>query len=171
MAENLKLFNEHSEYESFIQTDDFTRPNVSYCIQEDEVHYSPKPHYARLYNGNELLYTTELCYDTHDGYSNYNYYHSDNNQFIIMGSWDSSSSSYGDFDAVEIEMFKGASNISVVGTSQAQNAQFTYSFNNNMLRIESTEGKWNSDWFQFLITYTNAEGQKTNSEIVINYND
>lgn len=41
MAENLKLFNEHSEYGSFIQTEGFVRPNVSYCIQENEVHYNP----------------------------------------------------------------------------------------------------------------------------------
>lgn len=41
MAENLKLFNEHSEYGSFIQTEGFTRPNVSYCIEENEVHYNP----------------------------------------------------------------------------------------------------------------------------------
>lgn len=41
MAENLKLFNEHSEYEDFIQTEGFTRPNVSYCIEENEVHYNP----------------------------------------------------------------------------------------------------------------------------------
>lgn len=51
MAENLKLFNEHSEYEGFIQTDDFTRPNVSYCIEEDEVHYNPiiPPDYSKEY--------------------------------------------------------------------------------------------------------------------------
>lgn len=41
MAENLKLFNEHSEYGSFIQTEGFVRPNVSYCIEENEVHYNP----------------------------------------------------------------------------------------------------------------------------------
>ena len=41
MAKYLKLFNEHSEYKSFIQTEDFIRPNVSYCIEENEVHYNP----------------------------------------------------------------------------------------------------------------------------------
>ena len=51
MAENLKLFNEHSEYTEFVQTDDFTRPNVSYCIEEDEVHYNPiiHPDYSKEY--------------------------------------------------------------------------------------------------------------------------
>ncbi len=41
MAENLKLFNEHSEYAEFVQTEDLARPNVSYCIEENEVHYNP----------------------------------------------------------------------------------------------------------------------------------
>ena len=41
MIENLKVFNEHSEYESFIQTESFIKPNVSYCIQQGDVHYNP----------------------------------------------------------------------------------------------------------------------------------
>ena len=52
MAENLKLFNEHSEYESFIQTEEFIRPNVSYCIEENEVHYNP---IIGPYNGHEYV--------------------------------------------------------------------------------------------------------------------
>lgn len=51
MAKYLKLFNEHSEYKSFIQTEGFVRPNVSYCIQEDKVHYNPLPNA----NGHEYV--------------------------------------------------------------------------------------------------------------------
>lgn len=51
MAKYLKLFNEHSEYKSFIQTEDFIRPNVSYCIEENEVHYNPLPNA----NGHEYV--------------------------------------------------------------------------------------------------------------------
>lgn len=40
--EYLKLFENHSQYEDFIETEDFVRPNVSHCIYEDEVHYNPK---------------------------------------------------------------------------------------------------------------------------------
>ena len=40
--EYLKLFENHTEYQSFKQTDEFIKPNVSHCIQENEVHYNPK---------------------------------------------------------------------------------------------------------------------------------
>ena len=43
MGKYLKLFDTHAEYESFIQTD-FDRPNVSYCKDNDEVHYNPLPY-------------------------------------------------------------------------------------------------------------------------------
>ena len=40
MAKYLKLFDTQAEYETFIQTD-FDRPNVSYCKDNDDVHYNP----------------------------------------------------------------------------------------------------------------------------------
>lgn len=36
----IKLFNEHSEYEAFTQSD-FIKPNVSHCVTEYHVHYNP----------------------------------------------------------------------------------------------------------------------------------
>ena len=42
MGKYLKLFNVHSEYEAFTQTEDFMLPNVSYCLdQTNIVHYNP----------------------------------------------------------------------------------------------------------------------------------
>ena len=41
---HLNYFNSHSEY-----TDPTIRPNVSYCKQEDEVHYNPIPDYSKEY--------------------------------------------------------------------------------------------------------------------------
>jgi len=41
MSNYIKLFNNHSEYTAFMQTPEFIRPNVSHCIQENEVHYNP----------------------------------------------------------------------------------------------------------------------------------
>lgn len=51
MGKYLKLFSTHQEYESFIQTDEFVKPNVSYCEdQTDVVHYNPIPHdYSKDY--------------------------------------------------------------------------------------------------------------------------
>jgi hypothetical protein len=37
----LKLFNQHTDYETFKASQDYIEPNVSYCINEDEVHYNP----------------------------------------------------------------------------------------------------------------------------------
>ena len=41
MGKYLKLFNTHTEYQAFTQTSDFIKPNVSHCVQENEVHYNP----------------------------------------------------------------------------------------------------------------------------------
>ena len=40
---NLKKFNSHSEYTSFTGTSEFIKPNVSYCVEEDDVHYTQIP--------------------------------------------------------------------------------------------------------------------------------
>ena len=37
----LRKFNDHSEYVPFTQSEEFIRPNVSYCVEEDETHYNP----------------------------------------------------------------------------------------------------------------------------------
>ena len=37
----IKLFENHSNYENFVSGDTMLRPNVSHCIEEDEVHYNP----------------------------------------------------------------------------------------------------------------------------------
>ena len=44
MGTYLKLFNNHSQYETFIGgggDEPFLIPNVSHCIQENHVHYNP----------------------------------------------------------------------------------------------------------------------------------
>ena len=41
MKEYIKLFDEHSEYETYINGQNKVLPNVSYCIDNDEVHYNP----------------------------------------------------------------------------------------------------------------------------------
>lgn len=40
---HLKKFQNHTGYEAFTQTEDFILPNVSYCFEENEVHYNPLP--------------------------------------------------------------------------------------------------------------------------------
>ena len=36
----LKLFQTHEEYEAFVSGGTMVRPNVSHCVQENEVHYN-----------------------------------------------------------------------------------------------------------------------------------
>ena len=40
MGKYLKKFQNHSQYESYIATN-YVKPNVSYCVSENEVHYNP----------------------------------------------------------------------------------------------------------------------------------
>ena len=77
MKDYLALFNQHTEYQDFVQGSNFITPNVSYCIAEDEVHYNP---YDR-FNGHEyidlglpsgtLWATTNIGATTPEGYGNY----------------------------------------------------------------------------------------------------
>ena len=39
----LKLFQNHSEYEDFVSGGTMMKPNVSHCVNENEVHYNPVP--------------------------------------------------------------------------------------------------------------------------------
>ena len=52
MGKYLKLFEMHSEYLAFTQTEDFILPNVSYCEDNNEVHYNP---YVDPYNGHAYV--------------------------------------------------------------------------------------------------------------------
>lgn len=41
MGKYLKLFNNHSLYNEYLISENFIKPNVSHCIQEQHVHYNP----------------------------------------------------------------------------------------------------------------------------------
>ena len=68
MGKYLKLFETHAEYESFIQTD-YDKPNVSYCEDNNEVHYNPfvppLPNNIITYEASEKL--TETTSDKSSG--------------------------------------------------------------------------------------------------------
>ena len=42
MGKYIKLFDSHQAYEDFIKSEDFILPNVSLCVKERGVHYTPK---------------------------------------------------------------------------------------------------------------------------------
>ena len=37
----IRTFQNHSQYEDYLASADFSRPNVSHCINQDDVHYNP----------------------------------------------------------------------------------------------------------------------------------
>lgn len=57
----LKLFNQHTDYETFKASQDYIEPNVSYCISEDEVHYNPVTPTEEV--ATDLRYAFENNYD------------------------------------------------------------------------------------------------------------
>lgn len=52
MGKYIKKFDTHSDYEDFIETEDFIRPNVSYCVDNKDVHYNPQ---EDPYGGHEYV--------------------------------------------------------------------------------------------------------------------
>ena len=52
MGKYIKKFDTHSDYEDFIETEDFIKPNISYCADDVEVHYNPIPD---PYNGHAYV--------------------------------------------------------------------------------------------------------------------
>lgn len=59
----LKLFNQHTDYETFKASQDYIEPNVSYCISEDEVHYNPVTPVPTEEVATDLQYAFENNYD------------------------------------------------------------------------------------------------------------
>ncbi len=66
--EYLKLFQNHTEYESFVSGDTMVKPNVSHCVQENEVHYNPwtDPRLIVKYNVTDTSNQTKLSNSTSD---------------------------------------------------------------------------------------------------------
>lgn len=60
--EYIKLFDNHTQYETFIGgwgDTPFVRPNVSHCIEENHVHYNPRYQHIKKING----ISTPIIYD------------------------------------------------------------------------------------------------------------
>lgn len=57
----LKVFNNHSKYESYLFGNYFLVPNVSYCVEQDEVHYGlPKDKLYVVYEVEDTVNPTVL---------------------------------------------------------------------------------------------------------------
>ena len=49
MPKYLKLFETHQEYETYLGGGEMILPNVSHCIDQNDVHYNPKKQEVTLY--------------------------------------------------------------------------------------------------------------------------
>ena len=72
----LKKFETHAEYEAYKNSQDYLTPNVSYCVDRDEVHFgkyepAPEPTETRLvatYNISDINQSTNIVgYDPREG--------------------------------------------------------------------------------------------------------
>ena len=69
----LKKFNNHNNYSNFTQTADFVKPNVSLCVEENEVHYNPIDYskeyltFVALEDGTFQLSTNIVSYSLDNG--------------------------------------------------------------------------------------------------------
>ena len=62
----LKLFENHTQYETYTASTEFITPNVSHCIQEVHVHYNPyiepETRVVAKYNVTSTSTTTNIGY-------------------------------------------------------------------------------------------------------------
>lgn len=79
--EYLKLFDNHAEYEGFVSGGTMVRPNVSHCVQENDIHYNAKAYtitskqlveYTQsfLISINEKFHTHRQEHMEEEGYAN-----------------------------------------------------------------------------------------------------
>ena len=67
MTKYLKLFDNHSGYTAFTQTEEFVRPNVSHCVGENHVHYNPLLIVTCTFSVSDASVTTPICYYFNEG--------------------------------------------------------------------------------------------------------
>lgn len=75
MGKYIKLFNSHSDYEDFTESEDFILPNVSRCDSQKDIHYTPKPYdysinyltFKPLESGTFSFTTNNIDYSLDDG--------------------------------------------------------------------------------------------------------
>lgn len=59
----IKVFNQHSEYETFINGQDAELPNVSHCVQENDVHYNAYVDPTLLYLRHDSVNNRDVVVD------------------------------------------------------------------------------------------------------------
>ena len=72
MGKYLKKFENHNDYETYIISDDKILPNISYCFNNKDVHYNPKPiDYSKKYFTFKALENSEFTFVSTNNTINY----------------------------------------------------------------------------------------------------
>lgn len=153
MGKYIKTFEYHDDYSDFINTNDFIKPNVSHCINENEVHYNPLLPSGTLYRGSDIIAQNEVHYDeTSNFYDN----------LLYLGNFQVNTITY---DKITINLFKGAQDVTV--TNDNSSISFDYSMNGNILSIYITNGERTGSYDSFKMSYKNSNNESGEMNIIV----
>lgn len=155
MGKYIKTFEYHDDYSDFINTNDFIKPNVSHCINENEVHYNPLLPSGTLYRGNDIIAQREIYYNETD-----NFY-----DRIFLTNTTSDTITY---DRITLNLYKGAQDVTV--TNDNSDISFDYSMNGNILSIYISNGERTGTYDLFTMSYKNINNESREMSIIIHAN-
>ena len=160
MAKYLKLFDTHTQYETYINGNDAVRPNVSYCEDVMDVHYNPVVHdYSQDYFTIEALENGAITFTPKN--SNVISYSTDNGNTWTAGN--SVNVSNGDKVLWKGNMtplqYEGIGNFTLTCNSNVQGNIMSLLFDDDFQNQLSLEGKNHSfpGLFYGLTKIINAE--------------
>ena len=144
MGKYIKKFDTHSDYEDFIETEDFIKPNVSYCVDNVEVHYNPIPD---PYNGHAYV---DLGLPSGTLWATMNVGATSETDYGFHFAW-------GETDGYPIKEVEGSWVID--STKQFSSNDYKYGTSSNLTKYNATDGKtvldleddavaanWGGDW-------------------------
>lgn len=153
MGKYIKTFEYHDDYSDFIHSNDFIKPNVSHCINENEVHYNPLLPSGTLYRGSDIIAQNEVHYDeTSNFYEN----------LLYLGNFQVNTITY---DKITINLFKGAQDVTV--TNDNSDISFDYSMNGNILSIYISNGERTGSYDSFRMSYKNSNNESGEMNIIV----
>ncbi len=155
----IKRFDDHSDYTTFTGTTAFTLPNVSRCTDDDHVHFNPEPLPAEayVYTGDTLIESVDLYFDNVYGQDGEYTYHTETSSNIMLATpYDSSTHQYATFDRVEINLFVGAENVSLL--SDPEDYVLTWHMKGDKLIVDINWLNPSYPNMGFTLTYTTSQG-------------
>lgn len=172
MGKYIKSFEYHDDYLDFYYSSGFTYPNVSHCVNENEVHYTPLPHFVKVYDSNNNILDSLPIYNV------YTQYYNQQGDLVQTYKY-SCQCSQGDFyftetmgdyyQSVSVDFYEGVNSVSAVTCTDDNDSSFTaFSFNmqDNILWI-NLNNEYNGG-LTFTINYVNNDGINRTLRVNVN---